>query len=257
MSETGDVYVFDADDTLWMNEWQYSRAYAAFFSHLYEIMGDRMPNIHLVRDVFFKIDGHMFKDYGVRRGRVAESMVLTYRKVCEWIQERFGEELYSEAHEMHIRGIGDSPFDYSKLRFLPGVQETLSHLAGDGSQLCLLTSYDRSVFHSKADRMGLAQWFPQERTRVVEMKKSAEDFIQVSGYAKDEHRDAKTWYTVGNGESDIIPPLEIADNWRGIYIPFGSTSRYFKDDSFAHGFRHQAIDHPRVRTIREFREILY
>ena len=29
------VFVFDGDDTLWMNEWQYSEAYANYFSFLY------------------------------------------------------------------------------------------------------------------------------------------------------------------------------------------------------------------------------
>lgn len=64
----GDVFVFDADDTLWMTEWQYSHAYATFFAYLYDILGDRMPNLHLVREHFFEIEGKLYGTYGVGAG---------------------------------------------------------------------------------------------------------------------------------------------------------------------------------------------
>lgn len=40
------VIVFDADDTLWMNGWQYDQAYAKFFDYILKIFGDKAPNFH-------------------------------------------------------------------------------------------------------------------------------------------------------------------------------------------------------------------
>lgn len=40
--------IFDGDDTLWMNEWQYSEAYADYLAYLYKIFKDKTPAIHLI-----------------------------------------------------------------------------------------------------------------------------------------------------------------------------------------------------------------
>ncbi len=256
MNERASVFVFDADDTLWMTEWQYSQAYANFFAYLYEILGDRMPNLHLVRERFFEIESQLYDTYGVKRGRVEEAMVQTYRKVCDSISWRFGENVLSEAHETRIREIGDMPFDYTRLRYLPHVQETLSTLKDAGARLCLLTSYDTNVFPHKAAHLGIERWFPREHIRVVEHKKCTQDFITVSGWDSQSHPSDKQWYAVGNGESDIKPALLIAENWRGIHIPQGSTSAYFKEDSPARGFATAPLVHDRVKAIRDFCELL-
>lgn len=249
------VFVFDGDDTFWMNEWQYSQATADFFSYLYSILGSKTPNLHYVRDRYYSIDGELFKEWGIKRGRVAEGMVLTYRDICKWVEWRFEENVYKKEHEDRIRKIGDQPFDFTKLQWLPYVKDVLSVLKSSGHILCFLSSYDKTLFPHKADFLGLNEFFIPDKMRLTEVKKTKEDFIAVSGWLK-ENDCLQNWYAVGNGESDIRPALEISDNWRGIYIPHGSTSKYFQEGGQVNYFMPPRLDHPRVVTIRSMEELL-
>ncbi|MBI2639814.1 MAG: HAD family hydrolase [Candidatus Sungbacteria bacterium] len=246
------VFVFDGDDTLWMNEWQYSQTYADFFSYLYATLGDRTPNFHYIRERYFQIEGELYKTCGVRRGRVAEAMACLHKEICAWIEWRWNENLYREEDEEEIRKIGDQPFDYTKLRWVPGAEKTLQTLKAAGHKLCFLSSYDSAVFPKRAGFLWLSRFFGPERIRTTEYRKNKEDFIAVSGWTPN---DTSTYYAVGNSESDILPALEINDTWRGIYIPYGSTSKFFAARD-AINFLAQPMDHPRVTTIKSIAELL-
>ena len=248
------VFVFDGDDTLWMNEWQYSQAYSDFFSYLYKIFGNKTPNLHYLQERYFRTEGEMYKEWGIRRGRLAEAMIQTYRDICNWALWRFEADLWREEHEVYIRKIGDQPFDFGRLEWLSGAKSILSYLKRRGHMVCFLSSYDKKVFPQRAEFLGLYEFFSKENILLTEGKKTKDDFVMVSGWQK-ETDTTRAWYAIGNGESDVLPPLEISENWHGIYIPHGSTSRYLASEYFKEGgralnFMPPPMENSRVQTIR-------
>lgn len=245
--------VFDVDDTLLATVWTYDVAYASFLEFLYKTLPGRAPAQHDVYERLFEIEAELSKSWGVKRGRVAESMAMLYCEVCDWIKERHGEDLYRIEDQVKIRKIGDGPFDYTKHFWLPKVKETLRILVDRGYRLCLLTSYDTQLFIERAEFVGLNKFFNWSDIRFIESKKTSADFIEVSGWQPDA---SGSWFAIGNGESDIRPAIDIAENWHGIYIPHRTTSPFFKRDGKRVNFDAAPIEHPRVINIRTFSEIL-
>ena len=222
------VAVFDADDTLWMNEGQYSQAVCRFFDYLYQALRNRVPTRGYLSERFQKIDGELFGTWGVKRGRLAKSMVRLYYEVLGWAKWRYGVNLHDKRDERFIREIGDLPFDYELLDWLPEAKALLEKLKKAGWKLCLLTSYDNKVFPKRAKYMGLKEFFHPENTLAVEYKKTKEDFIAVSGWSPQSDKNQK-WVAVGNADSDILPALDISENWYGVRVPHGSSSKYCED----------------------------
>ena len=258
------VIVFDADDTLWQNEWQYSRAQAEFFAYLYKVFGHYMPNLHYVKDVYFRLDGECFKTWGIKRGRVAHSMLLCYGEVSKWVAWRFGHTFRdSEIRKHHrvIKKIGDTPFDFSKLQWRRDALPTLLELKEKGHILCLLSSYDEEWFAERVRYMDAGRFFDKRYIRSTNLKKTKQDFIAVSEWTP-EMNETYAWYAVGNSASDIMPALEISEKWKGFYMPHGSTSKYLEHgkepnnypEPLCH-FMPPSIDDPRVTTVHTLHEI--
>ena len=246
--------VFDADDTLLATNWSYDAATGDFLQYLYnQALPERAPSLHGVSERFYEIDAKLAAVWGVKRGRCAESMVLLYKELCNWIEKRTQEQLYRIEHEIKIREIGDRPFDYRKHTWLPGVKETLQILQAKGHTLCLLTSYDTKLFPKRAKFLGFDSFF-SAGIRSIDGKKTAQDFIEVSGWHQGAPGD---WYAIGNMESDIMPALDICDQWRGIYIPYRTTSPFYKRIGGEINFDALPIQHPRITNINAFKELLH
>jgi len=259
------VFVFDADDTLWMNEWQYSAAYAQYFAFIYQIFRECSPTLKYLNRRFFQIDIGLYRVWGIRRGRVAESMRLCYQEICAWAKARFGHEFMpveSIRHYERMAELGDLPFDFMKLLWRPDALDALKVLKRRGYTLCLLTSYDPEVFPARAARMEIDRFFTPEHVRAIPGSKTKDDFIKVSGWTP-ENDAAYEWYAVGNGESDLKPALEISARWRGFYMPHGSTSKFFYHEESSNDYP-EPIKHfmppsfvdPRVQTINTLKDIL-
>ena len=113
-------------------------------------------------------------------------------------------------------------------------------MRSSGHRLCLLTSYDKVLFPTRAEFLGLNDYFEPNHVRVIEFKKTTDDFIAVSGWTPE--TDAKHhWYALGNTDSDIDTALEISPRWRGILVPFGTTSAYVG--------KTKKNDNPRIKVI--------
>lgn len=253
------VIVFDNDDTLMMNEWQYSQAIERCFTYFYEIFRDFAPNRNALNARYIAIDKQNFAKWGIRRGRVAETKRMLYEEVCAYAERR-GLKFSKKARAGHlstIEAIGDLPFDYTKMRWRPGVERALGTLRKEGNTLCLLTSYDGDVFPKKAEFMKIGRFFDPAHVRAIGGSKKKEDFVAVSGWTENADVDHE-WFAVGNGESDIRPALEISSRWRGVYIPHGSTSPIFEDGKESNPwpeplnhFMPPPIVHDRVKTVME------
>lgn len=249
------VWVFDVDDTLGMNEWQYSAAFAEFYHYLYSNFRWMMPNFNAVYSMLKKIDSELFYSYGVNRGRIAESMAQTYEEVCKWIEYRWGKNIRHRDHERQIRAIGDLPFAFTEMELLNNAKFVLHELKSRDDKLCCLSSYDKKIFPLKAKFLGLDSFFNVSDVRLTQGKKTTADFIEVSGWTQELDRYYE-WYVVGNGPGDILPAMEISENWRGFYVPHGSTSAFFKDDSELNFFIPPPIDNFKVKSLRDIEEIL-
>ncbi len=252
------VLVFDGDDTLWMNEWQYSKARADFFAFLYKEFGDLMPSFSLVSPRHFEIDHGLFPVWGIERGRVFTAMLKTYHELLEYFKNKASPRRMAEIldkqkeHEKRIFEIGDQPFDFYDLKWVEGAEDVLEELIADGRfTLCLLTSYDSKVWRDRSKYLGVDRFF--SRIKTVSGRKTKQDFIDVSDYDKAFHR-AK-FCAIGNGESDIRPALEISPLWRGIYIPHASSSPVFQNKKGADIYIPPPIEDDRVLTLRSIKDL--
>ena len=261
------VLVFDADDTLWMNEWQYSRAFTEFFAYLYQQFGPYMPNVNAVKARFDEIDRSLFATWGVRQGRVATAMRETYLELLDYFKQGVSAGKHSakadsilwspqcaqkrKEVEAKIAEIGNRPFQFKKLEWLRYAELTLNELAKKGHETCVLTSYDETVWPRKAAYLGAIDYF--DRVRAVPAKKTADDFIAASNWGM--HPPGTKYYTIGNGESDITPALTISDDWYGIYLPHGSTSAYFTNGKGQSPYVPPPMNHPQVITLTSIRQL--
>src|SRR3990172_786863 len=136
------VITTDADDMLWANSYKYDSGYTECFRYFCKVFGRYMPSLKEVHSRFWKIDGDLFKTWGVKRGRVAMAMLALYREIRAWVEWRYGVKIKSAEHEDEIERIGDTPFNFSKDAWDPIAYEVFSALkATPGTRLCLLTSY--------------------------------------------------------------------------------------------------------------------
>lgn len=274
--------VFDLHDTLVLLEARYSRAYLTCSLFFFQIFGDTIPNAGVIFGRLLDIDHALQEKWGVKCGRITQAMLDSYDEVSACAAET-SEFRFSPAekkkHREEIGKIGNIPFEnYDTLKWLPGVEKTLTQLKKDGHKLCLLTSYDKKKWPEQKKFLGLERFFEQEHIRRIDGRKTPEDFIAVSGWSRQaEDDESEYWHAVGNGESDIRPALKISNQWRGLYIPRGSTSGYFSekkkpneetlgkkpDNGYSEPICHympprfeQPADDQRVETLKKFSEIL-
>ena len=254
----------DGDDFLWPNEWYYSRARTRFFLWLYEEFRDLMPTYGLVKDRYHEIDRELFPLWGVEEGVISTGMQETYDELVAWFGKKLGEDserfqqILQQRRE-HVRIVdkfGKEPFDFSDLRWIEGVEETLSALKATGRfSLCLLTSYDEKVWQYRREHLGVDRFFDQ--VTAIPGKKKSQDFIDASGY--DGAPSDSLFYAMGNGTSDILPALEVSEQWRGIYIPHASGSPVFHGEDekveWEDPYTPPAIDDSRVITLRNFKDL--
>lgn len=248
------VFVFDADDTLWPLGWLYDEACLVFWLYLIKIFSGQTPNVISVIKKHFEIDLQKSRHMGIKRGRVASTMVGLYLEICGYVNNVYGVTVYDPRHEAKIRTIGDKPFKYKRLKWLEDAKRTLSVLKQDGHKLCMLSSYDAGLFPLKNDFLNVWEFFNKSNVIQTEFKKTSDDFIRVSGWTPEIDRQFSRWIAVGNGESDILPALGISEHWHGFYIPHMTTSPYF--EKVTSEFIPPPIDNPRVETLTNIKEIL-
>ena len=260
--DTKIVLVFDGDDTLWPVEWQYSKAKAAFFDFLYEEFEDLMPELQCIVARYFQISRGLFSLWGVMRGRTFSAMTEMYLELREYFKKNLGEDSdrFKEIlgkrreHNKIIFELGDQPFNFYKTYWWEEAKCAISELSKDDRfVLCLLTSYDTNIWPDKARHLGVEEVF-ESRVLVVPSRKTKQDFISVSKYYSKHHN--TRFVAIGNGESDILPALEISPLWQGMYIPRSSSSPVFRDAKGADVYTPPPMDDDRVLTLESIKDLL-
>lgn len=252
------VLVFDGDDTLWMNERQYSKARADFLAFLCAIFGSAMPSLRVAIERLYKFDSDLYSLWGVQRGRVFFAMLHVYREILGYLRGRLSERQFQDIlkkqreHEKRIYEIGDQPFNFHELEWLEFAQEVLGEFKRDPRiTLCLLTSYDEALWPDRAEFLGVREYF--DRVLAVSATKTKENFIEVSGWR---NKCPNTlFYAIGNGPKDILPALEISQQWHGIHIPFGLEAPIVRGEHGKDVYTPPPVGDPRVMTLRRIEEL--
>jgi phosphoglycolate phosphatase-like HAD superfamily hydrolase len=250
--------VFDGDETLWFSAQEYDSACFEFLLYLHStalpphtpVSGDYTYNLYAKH--FEKINA---KTGGIKRGRVAKSMVDTYRFVCSEIQKTRGIDVYNKKHEDHVWKIGDKPFDVTKHPWAPGAEKMLEELVKRGHTLCVLTKYDQETWHKeKAIALDVHRFVKTENILAIHDRKTPEHFLQVSRAHEKGNED---FITVGNSKDDLIMVTEVENKlWRGFYIAIPTTSPMESESDADWQLPLPSIDHPRVVTVKNVTDIL-
>lgn len=219
--------VCDADDTLWENEPLFreaERRWAGVLSDYGSLEG-------LSRELYSTEDKNM-EDLGYGAKAYMISIMETTLRVTggKVTGEQMGKILPTLRDIIHNPAV---PY--------PGVAETLETLHSRGEYtLVMFTKGDLLDQEHKVERSGLGKWF--HRVKVTSWK-SAKEF---SALCDELGVEPEEMVSVGNSfKSDIAPMLEIG-GW-GIYVPSKEIWEHEKAEEF---------DHPRLKRVSEFREIL-
>lgn len=212
------VFIFDLDDTLMWNNYNYDLAKIEFLKWLIKVFKRRVPSsayiLHLNEEVDKKVEWEINPETGQKYGftcqRFPTSLARTYRALCE---EGWGE--YNPILAEEVYGIGLMAFDpeqYRKAGLAPGAEEVLNYLKWREVGLRLLTKGDPSVQNHKIKALQLQRWF--DDFHIVD-DKDADLFRSYEGSNK---------ISVGNSfSSDIKPALEAGCG--AIFIPCYTWSR--------------------------------
>ncbi|MEZ5168219.1 MAG: HAD family hydrolase [Acidimicrobiales bacterium] len=221
------IVAFDADDTLWHNEDQFSEAHRAFASMLAEWAPADVVEARLHEIEIANLD---------RYGYGAKSFMLSMTETAidlsgGAVPGTVVADILALGHE-----ILDRPIE-----LLADVTEVLPALAHH--TLMLITKGDLYAQHARIAESGLADHF--WRIEVVAEK-------DVATYARvlDHHRvDVDQFVMVGNSlRSDVLPVIELGG--RGVHVPYAIT--------WAHEADHDDHDHdiPRLERLGELPALL-
>lgn len=214
------VWHYDWDDMLMWNTVTYNDAYILFVQYLTRIWGNRILCIQSIGCFQQDIDVALGREinpstgklYGFSSDRYPESLVRTYRWLCE---QGFG--IYDEATAAKCREIGMRTFDetnYPKLGFVPGAEEVLNFHHQQHHRLVLVTKGVEYVQNRKINALGGRRWFKKGDVYIVE-EKTPELFQGILSTMQ--NVEAERTVMVGNSPSDIMPALK--SGMIGIFVP--------------------------------------
>ncbi|HEX2773091.1 MAG TPA: HAD family hydrolase [Micromonosporaceae bacterium] len=195
---TGQVLVFDADDTLWENNVLFERVIDDFLEWLAHPTLDKTEIRAILDDI--ERANSVVHGYGSR---------VFLRSLGECL-EHLRQRPATEAERREIEALAVALAE-RRVELIPGVSDTLSAL-GERHDLLLLTKGDEEEQRRKVDASGLARHF---RATHVVGEKNAETYRWLIR----EHRlDPTTAWMIGNSpKSDILPARAAGMN--AVFIP--------------------------------------
>ncbi len=210
------LIAFDADDTLWMNEYHYRNAEILFCEMMKRYTDEeRANNLLLKREKMnLPLLGYGSKPFIIsliETGIEISNGTISNEEILQLIE--IGKETIGKPIEL-----------------LPEVEEILSQLSNK-YPLILATKGDLKEQESKIERSGLEKYFSSIE---ILSEKNRESYMKI---VKKHSVKPENFLMVGNSfKSDILPVLEIGGS--AIYIP--------SDIIWAHEIAEE-IDHPRLK----------
>lgn len=202
MRRTGQVLIFDADDTLWENNVFYERVIDDYLDWLAHPTLDRAELRAILDDV--ERANSAVHGYGVK-------VFLRSLHDC-FVQLR--QRPANERERKEIRELADALINH-RVELIPGVAETLEALT-ERHQLLLLTKGDREEQQRKIDASGLAGHF--HSVHVVREKHAGTylRLVEQHGFPP-----SKSWMIGNSPKSDILPARQAGMN--AVFIPNDNT----------------------------------
>ena len=210
------LIAFDADDTLWMNEYHYRNAEIRFCEMMKRFTDEERANSLLLKREKMNLPllGYGSKPFIIsliETGIEISNGTISNKEILELIE--IGKETIGKPIEL-----------------LPEVEEVLSQLS-QKYPLILATKGDLKEQESKIERSGIDKYFSSIE---IMSEKNRESYIKI---VKKHSVQPENFLMVGNSfKSDILPVLEIGGS--AIYIP--------SDIIWAHEVTEE-IEHPRLK----------
>jgi len=220
------LIAFDADDTLWINEYHYRKAEEKFGRLMEKFVSQNVANQMLLKT---EKDNLPLLGYGskpfiislIETGIEISRGTLSNDEILELI--KIGKETIGR-----------------KIELMPEVVEVLSGLSGK-YPIILATKGDLKEQESKIERSGLEQYFSHIE---IMSEKNSENYLKI---IRMHNIEPENFLMVGNSfKSDILPVLEIGGN--ALYIP--------SDITWAHEVVEE-IEHPKLTRAERLSKTLF
>jgi putative hydrolase of the HAD superfamily len=200
--------LFDLDDTLIHCNRFFNEARSEFLAAMLACFQGYPIDAKQIEDTQQHIDLSGIEQHGLGKHRFPESLVATYRLMCD----KYGKTpLKHEEQELEAIGYGV----YTKpVELYPHAHETLELLKKEGHELYLYTGGDQEIQTSKVLRAGLADIFPEQR-RFVSEHKNRDVLAKIMREIDLKHH--HTWMVGNSARNDIRPALE--EGIHAIHLP--------------------------------------
>lgn len=200
--------LFDLDDTLIHCNRFFNESRSEFLAAMLSFFPDHPIEAKLIDDTQQHIDLSGIEQHGLGKHRFPESLVATYRLMCD----KYGKTPLAH-EELELEAIGYGVYT-KPVELYPHAHETLEMLKQDGHELYLYTGGDLEIQTAKVLRAGLEHIFPEHRRFVSEHKNRAVlAKIMQDIDLKHEH----TWMIGNSARNDIRPALE--EGIHAIHLP--------------------------------------
>ncbi len=184
----GQTLLIDADDTLWHNNIYFEGAIAAFIGYL----DHKTFSPAEVREALNKVERETILAHGYGLISFRRSLVACY--------ERLSPTPVTEEHRDQVRSFAGI-IEQHEIEFLPGVPETLAHLAAR-HRLILMTKGNHAEQAGKFARSGLQPHFSAAE---IVPEKEPEAYRRV--IARHQLVPASSWMIGNSPKSDVNPAL--------------------------------------------------
>jgi putative hydrolase of the HAD superfamily len=200
--------LFDLDDTLIHCNRFFNEARREFLDAMERMFAEYPISRQMVDETQQRIDLSGIEQFGLGKHRFPESLLSTYRLMCE----KYGKKpLQHEEEELLSIGYGV----YTKeVELYPHAQETLELLRDEGHELYLYTGGDSEIQNSKVQRAGLDQIFPPQRRFISEHKNR--DVL--SRIIRENQFDREHTWMIGNSARNDIRPA-LLEGIHAIHLP--------------------------------------
>ncbi|HET6504978.1 MAG TPA: HAD family hydrolase [Amycolatopsis sp.] len=198
MRHTGQVLIFDADDTLWENNVVFERVIDDYLDWLAHPTLNRTELRAVLDDI--ERANSAAHGYGTR---------IFLRSLHDCVA-RLRERPATEAERREIRELADALINH-RVELIPGVSETLGELGGR-HELLLLTKGDTGEQQRKIDASGLATHF---RSVHIVREKHTDTYRELA--RRHTWSPARAWMIGNSPKSDILPARQAGLN--AVFIP--------------------------------------
>jgi len=201
------TFIFDLDDTLIWNAYDYSDILAEFYFYLRRKITPSCPYITDLMNLQREIDEKYTTKRGFNFRRFPLSLAKTYKQICEDTGIDYCQNIADGCYK-----IGMKTFTLPNTEMVEGAKDCLEFLINKDDELLLLTKGYKSIQQKKIDKFDLGKYFSE-----ISITLRAKDSILFQEIS--DKRDKNFVYSVGNSQSsDILPALDAG--LKAIYIPW-------------------------------------